>query len=192
MMMAAADPFQPFPAARSGIFFGIEEEARMTDKPGRLHQRLPELAADGRSGSRMAAALYGCADDGRHAKRYFQRGGSGIHRPRRNRNAGFCLFSNWRWMAADDGCAVSDDGCADGIQASHVALWMAAPSPMAMDSSTAADGIQASQGLFVGSSWNARRRFWRCPWPLVSATAPQTPAASNRVDFVDFVDFKPL
>jgi hypothetical protein len=32
--MAAAAQFQPFPAARSGIFFGIEEEARMTDKHG--------------------------------------------------------------------------------------------------------------------------------------------------------------
>jgi hypothetical protein len=95
------------------------------------------------------------------------KGVSGIHYPRRNRNAGFSLFSNWRWMAADDGCAVSDDGCADGIQTSHVALWMAAPSPMAMASSTrrrwrwkvelsaapAADGIQTRQGVFVGSSW---------------------------------------
>ena len=34
LMMAAAAQFQPLPAARSGIFFGIEEEARMTDKHG--------------------------------------------------------------------------------------------------------------------------------------------------------------
>ena len=73
--MADENQFQPFPKYRSCIVSGVEEEARMTDKPGRLHQRLSELAADGRSGSRMAAALYGCADDGRHAKRYFQRGG---------------------------------------------------------------------------------------------------------------------